>query len=156
MHRHAYDGGVSEAIDLRGNAADLERLRVVLLRLVRRIRASAHDAITASQRSALGTIYAHGPLPIGQIAEHEHVQPPAASKIVSGLEQLGYIERHADPNDRRCSLIGLSDAGRAAVEEMRAAGLGFLASRLAELNDDEVATLTAALPALERLLGNAD
>lgn len=147
---------MSEAIDLRSDSGDLERLRLVLIRLVRRIRASSHDAITASQRSALGTIYAHGPLPIGQIADREHVQPPAASKIVSGLEQLGYIERHADPNDRRCSLVGISDSGRSAVDEMRAAGLGFLASRLAELDDDEVATLAAAVPVLERLLGTVE
>ena len=145
-----------DRVDLLGDAADLDRLRVVLLRLTRRIRASSHDAITASQRSALGTIYYFGPLSVGQIAEREHVQPPSASKIVAGLEQLGLIERSADPSDRRCSLISLSPAGRAAVDEMRAAGLGFLAGSLAQLDPRDLGTLEGSLPALERLLGSSD
>jgi DNA-binding MarR family transcriptional regulator len=142
--------------DLAGDAAELERLRVVFLRIARRIRASSHEGITASQRSTLATIAGLGPLTIGQIANLEHVQPPSASKIVSSLEQLGLIERHAEPADRRCSLIDLSQAGRAAVDEMRAAGRGFLAGRLAELDPADVDTLAGALPVLERLLGSSD
>lgn len=145
-----------ERADLLGDPADLERLRVVLIRLTRRIRASVDDGITASQRSTLGTIFHHGSLTVGQIAEIEHVQPPSASKIVAALEQLGYVERSADPADRRCSLISLTQAGREAVNEMRAAGLGFLAGRLAELDPRDVATLESSLPALERLLGSSD
>lgn len=139
-------------IDLVGDVADLDRLRVVLLRLVRRIRASSPDEITPSQWSTLGTIHHFGKVSVGQIAEHEHVQPPSASKIVSGLEQMGLVERHADPADRRTSLISLSEAGHSALTGMRAAGLGFLAERLAQLDPDDVAALEAALPALERLL----
>lgn len=145
-----------ERPDLLGDPADLERLRVVILRLTRRIRASAHDGITASQRSTLGTIYYFGPVSIGEIAEREHVQPPSASKVVAALEQMGLVERSADPADRRCSLISLTPAGRDTVNEMRAAGLGFLAGRLAELDPRDLATLESSLPALERLLGSAD
>ena len=145
-----------ERPDLLGDPTDLERLRLVLMRLTRRIRATAADGITASQRSTLGTIYVLGPVSIGQIAEREHVQPPSASKIVATLEQLGLVERSADPGDRRCSLISLSPAGRELVDEMRAAGLGFLATRLAELDPRDVATLEGSLPALERLLGGDD
>ncbi|HWL42178.1 MAG TPA: MarR family transcriptional regulator [Ilumatobacter sp.] len=145
-----------EPVDLLGDPADLERLRVVLIRLTRRIRASAHDTITASQRSTLGTIYMHGPTTIGQIAEYEHVQPPSASKVVAALEQMGLVERSADPNDRRCSLISLTAHGHDSVNEMRVAGLGFLAGRLAELDPHDLATLEGSLPALERLLGSTD
>ena len=69
---------------------------------------------------------------------------------------MGYVERSGDPSDRRCSLISLTPAGREAVERSRAAGLGFLATRLAELDPRDLATLESSLPALERLLGNAD
>ena len=145
-----------ERADFLGDPADLDRLRVVLLRLTRRIRASVDDGITASQRSTLGTIFHYGSVTVGQIAEREHVQPPSASKIVAALEQMGYVERSSDPADRRCSLISLTPAGRDAVNEMRAAGLGFLAGRLAELDPRDLATLEGSLPALERLLGGDD
>jgi DNA-binding MarR family transcriptional regulator len=66
------------------------------------------------------------------------------------------VERSADPADRRCSVISLSPAGRDAVNEMRAAGLGFLAGSLAQLDPRDLATLEGSLPALERLLGSSD
>lgn len=142
-----------DTTDLLGNAADLERLRATVLHLGRRIRASFDDGITASQRSAMGTIFREGRMTIGRIAEREHVQPPTASKIVAGLEAMGLVERSTDPNDRRASLISLTDQGREAIARMQAASLGFLAGRLAELDPADVDLLEAALPALERLLG---
>lgn len=145
-----------EPIDLLGDPADLERLRLVLLRLTRRIRSSSHDGITASQRSTLGTVAHLGQATIGQVAELEHVQPPSASKIIAALEEMGLVERNADPTDRRCSLISLSEKGSDTIAEMRAAGLGFLAGRLAELDPRDLATLEGSLPALERLLGSID
>jgi len=144
---------LDERVDLLGSPDDLERLRVALIRLARRIRVSLAADITASQRSALGTVFLYGPVSIGKIAEHEHVQPPSASKIVSGLESFGYVEREANPADRRASLISLTPAGRQAIDEMQAAGLGFLTGRLTELDPGDVAAIEAALPALERLLG---
>jgi DNA-binding MarR family transcriptional regulator len=95
----------------------------------------------------------HGPCTVGRLAELEHVQPPSASKIVAALEARGLVDRHADPDDRRCALIATTDAGRAYLDELRAAGRGWLASRLATLDDHDVATVQQALPALERLLG---
>lgn len=142
-----------DTIDLTDATDDVERLRLVLVRLSRRIRASSHENITASQRSALGTIGLLGPVSIGQIAEHEHVQPPAVSKIVATLEQRQLVERTDDPNDRRCSLISLSPAGRDLLDEMRAAARGFISAHLSQLDPDDVAALERALPALERLLG---
>ena len=147
---------VATDIDLAGSAADLDRLRVVVLRIARRIRTSAPQEITASQLSTLGTILRHGPCTIGFIADVEHVQPPSASKIVSGLEQRGLVTRQADPTDRRCSRMVLTTAGEQVVADAREAGRGWLASRLPDLDDEEVATLAAAIPALERLLGTYD
>ena len=93
--------------------SDIDRLRVVVLRLARRIRHSSAEDVTPSQRIVLGSIIRHGQLTVGQIAEHEHVQPPTASKIVAALERAGFVERLVDPNDRRCVPIGATAAGHA-------------------------------------------
>jgi len=145
-----------EQIDLVGNPADLDRLRVTFLRLARRIRASADETLTATQRSVLGTIFHLEPVSISEIAEREHVRVPSASRTVAGLEQAGLVARQVDPTDRRTSLISLTDQGRARFQAMRAAGLGFLAGRLRKLDDADVAILNASLPTLERLLGRFD
>jgi DNA-binding MarR family transcriptional regulator len=143
-------------IDLAGSAADLDRLRVVALRIARRIRSNAPETITASEFSMLGTVMVHGPCTISFIAEVEHVQPPSASKIVASLEQQGFVTRQADSNDRRCSPIVITDAGRDMVAHVRAAGRSWLASRLTDLTDAEIRLLGEAVPVLERLLGPND
>jgi DNA-binding MarR family transcriptional regulator len=80
------------------------------------------------------------------------VQPPSASKIVASLEVRGLIERRSDPDDRRCSLMAITEAGLIYLEEARAAGRSWLAAQLTELGGADVGALTAALPALEQLV----
>lgn len=135
---------------------DVDRLRLVLLRLARRIRTSYEDEITPSQLSVMALLARKGALTVGQIAEREHVRPPSASKIVGALEQGGFVERTVDPNDRRCQPITLTAAGRQTIDRARLAGRSFLTGRLDELTRDEIDTLIAALPALERLLGSVE
>jgi DNA-binding MarR family transcriptional regulator len=136
-----------------GSVDDIDRLRLIVLRLSRRIRAQATGDITPSQLAVLGTILRHGRLSVGQIAEYEHVQPPSASKIVAALERHGFVERTTDPTDRRCNQITVTAAGLDYADEVRAAGRTWLARQLDDLDADEVAAVEHALPALERLLG---
>jgi len=106
--------------------------------------------------AVLTTLARHGPSTVGQIAEHEQVRPPSASKIVSALEAQGLVERQPDTDDRRCVLIALTGAGEHLILDARAAGAAWLASRLAELDVDELAALADAVPALEHLLGGPE
>lgn len=138
------------------NTADIDRLRLVLLRVARRIRTNTISSITPSQLAVLGTLLRHKRLTIGQIAEYEHVKPPSASKIVAALEASGYVERTTDPNDRRCTFITVSAAGHAYADEVRSAGRTWLAEQIDHLDDAEVCAIEAAIPALERLLGGAE
>lgn len=142
--------------DPHGADGEIDRLRLVLLRLARKIRTSSVDVLTPSQMAVLGTIIRHGRLTVGQIAEIEHVKPPSVSKIVGALEQTGYIERSIDPDDRRCNPLRPTAAGLAYADEVRAAGRTWLTSRLDELDRTDVETVAAALPALERLLGSTE
>ncbi len=133
-------------------AIDVDRLRLVLLRLARKIRTSSVDRITPSQLAVLATVSRNGRLTIGQIAESEHVKPPSVSKIVAALEQVGFLTREADPDDRRCAFITVTAAGAAYLDEVRVAGRTWLASQLADLGADDVDAVAEMLPVLERLL----
>ncbi len=123
-----------------------------MLRLSRRIRTHSVEELTPSQQAVFASIAKNGPATISRIAELEHVQPPSASKIVASLEARGLVERAADPDDRRCSLIAVTAEGRAYLDEVRAAGRSWLAGQLVELHDHDVDALAAALPALEQLV----
>lgn len=131
---------------------EINRLRLVLLRTARNIRTHSIGDVTQSQVAVLATLSRHGESTIGQIAEHEHVQPPSASRVVSNLERLGLVVRRTDGGDRRRAVIALSAAGESYLSEVRRAGTSWLGSRLADLDDDQRDRLGAALPALEALL----
>jgi len=131
---------------------DVERLRLVVLRLSRRIRTNSVDELTPSQQAVFASIAKNGPATIGRIAELEHVQPPSASKIVASLEVRGLVERRSDPDDRRCSLIAITDTGSTYLEEARAAGRSWLAAQLIDLDGADAVALATALPALEQLV----
>lgn len=131
---------------------DVDRLRVALLRLSRRIRANSVGELTQSQVSMFATILKSGPCTIGQLAELEHIKAPSASKILAGLEAIGFVERHDDPGDRRVSVIAATAAGREYFDTVRAAGRGWLADRLVTLDARDIAAIQRALPALERLV----
>ena len=102
--------------------------------------------------SALAAIDRHGPLTPSELAAHERVQRPTATRVLARLEELGLIERAPDPVDRRSSLITASTAGarcyaasaRARTSTSRAASRPWSA--------DEVATLDRAAAILERML----
>lgn len=123
-----------------------------MIRISRRIRSQAHGGISPSQLAVLGTIITHQPLTNGQIAQIEHVKPSTSSKIVDTLERAGLVERNADPADRRRTRITVTPAGNDYAEEVRAAGRSWLAGQIGCLDESELKTIEAALPALERLL----
>jgi DNA-binding MarR family transcriptional regulator len=127
-------------------------LRLVVARTARRLRQEAGADLSPSQISALAAIDRHGPLTPSELAGHERIQRPTATRVLARLEELGLIARAPDPADRRSSLISVSADGRALLGRQRSRKDLFLARRLATLGPDEVATLDRAAAILERLL----
>jgi len=146
------DSAHAERRPPRRSSDDIDRLRLVLLRLARRIRTNSAGQITPSQLAVLGSVIRHERLTVSQIAEREHVKPPSASKIVAALEQRGLVERRTDPDDRRCAHIAPTADGIAHIEAVRAAGRTWLATQLGQLDDHDLDAIETALPALEQLL----
>ena len=127
------------------------RLRLVMFRLARALRHQGTTALSPSQVSALASVDEFGPLRISALATLESVGAPVATRIVASLEELDLLKRTEDPDDKRASLVELSDHGRdvlAALWSERTIGLS---SRLERLSPAERNRLELALPALEKL-----
>ena len=80
--------------------------------------------VTPSQLRALGTLMRHGAARPGALAKHLGIAPRSATEVVDALEQRGLVRRETDPDDRRATLVVVTDAGRelaAAVRKARAA-----------------------------------
>jgi|YelNatPaOPRAMG01_1025707.scaffolds.fasta_scaffold125284_2 DNA-binding MarR family transcriptional regulator len=127
-------------------------LRIAVMRLARRLRAEkSDDTLTLTQLSALASLAKYGPLSPTALAEIERVQPPSMTRVIAHLEQLGLATRVAHPNDRRQSVIELATAGRERIAEDRRRSRAWLARMLADLGEEDRATLEAAVPLLEQL-----
>ena len=127
-------------------------LRLVVARTARRLRQEAGADLSPSLISALATIDRHGPLTPSELAAHERVQRPTATRVLARLENAGLVDRSPDPADRRSALISASAAGRTLLRRQRSRKNQYLARRLATLDPDEVATLERAALNLERML----
>jgi DNA-binding MarR family transcriptional regulator len=127
-------------------------LRLVVARTARRLRQEAGADLSPSLTSALASIDRHGPLTPSELAAHERVRRPTATRLLARLGELELVERAADPADRRSALISTSPAGRALLRRLRTRKNHYLAQRLTALDADELATLDRAAAILERML----
>ena len=129
------------------------RLRLTIVRTARRLRQEAGTDLSPSLTAALSTVERHGPLTPSELARCERIQRPTATRVLARLHDAGLVERAADPEDRRSSLISITPAGTALLERLRTRKDAFLAQRLDELEPEEVAALERAAEILERVLG---
>lgn len=135
----------------RAHAESAARLRTAIARLNRRLRQQTVGELTLSQQSALVAVEAAGRIRIGDLAAHEHVSAPTATRLVASLELDGLLQREVDDGDRRSTLISLAEPGRQALAELRRKRTAALAARLASLSAVDLDRLTEALPVLEQL-----
>ena len=55
------------------------------------------------------------PMTVKQVAEAATLDAPAATVAINDLESRGLVVREIDPENRRCKLVSLTDAGRKVV-----------------------------------------
>jgi DNA-binding MarR family transcriptional regulator len=127
------------------------RLYAAMGRLVRTVRRSGPAEIGPGSFSALATVVRAGPLRLGDLAAREGVAPPTLTRIVSALEQGGYLTREVDPQDRRAVQVSATDRGTELVLGLQSARSAMLRERIVALPPEERRRLETALSALEAL-----
>ncbi|WP_237565488.1 MarR family winged helix-turn-helix transcriptional regulator [Ornithinimicrobium cavernae] len=86
-----------------------------------------------------------GGLRLGALAGWLQIAPRSATEVVDALEELGLVTRTPDPADRRAVLVTLTDRGREASHEIRAARRAQSETLLDELSAQDRAQLRASL-----------
>lgn len=128
------------------------RLRMSVMRLGRRLRQQRpDDRLTPSQIAALATLDRTGALTLGELAAHEHVQPPSMTRITGALMELGLVSRTPHPTDKRQVLFAVTPEGSRLLVEDRKRRDAWLCRRLSDLSPEEAEILRQAAPILERL-----
>jgi len=134
-----------------GPAVDVTRLRVALARLARRLRKHELAGLTPTQLAALATVERSGPMRLGDLAAAEGIAPSTLTRLVTALEDSGYVRRYADPSDARASTLAITPRGHDMLERLRTESNLVLAASLRLLTPAQRAALAEALPVLEQL-----
>ncbi|HVV11645.1 MarR family transcriptional regulator [Amycolatopsis sp.] len=131
------------------------RLRLAVVRLNRRLRAQRIDqTVSLTQIAALSTLHKCGALTPGKLAAKEGVQPPSMTRVITALEELGFVARSPHPTDGRQAIVSLTDMGRKFVEETISVREAWLDRKLAGLSEAERETLAQAAEIIDRMAGN--
>lgn len=125
---------------------------MALTRISRRLRSQRGEAdLPEGQFAVLTTIYKHGPMTPGALADHEHIRPPSMTRTVNALAGLGLVTKVGHETDKRLVLVELTTAGRDEVRETRRRREAWLTKNLGQLTPEERQTLAAASELLVRI-----
>jgi DNA-binding MarR family transcriptional regulator len=110
-------------VDRDGDDEHLSELFWSVARSLRHLNREALEPLNVapSHGRALGVLLRHGSLRPGALAEHLRIAPRSATEVVDDLQERGLVARTPDPDDRRATLVSLTDAGRAASAAIAAA-----------------------------------
>jgi DNA-binding MarR family transcriptional regulator len=113
----------------------IEQQMTMLLRRVQRIHISTSSGEMDLDRSAYGILCRladEGPQRLGLLATAFGLDPSTITRQVQALEKADLVRRRPDADDRRASILDLTEEGRTVLEHTRA----YRRRRLEELLDD--------------------
>jgi DNA-binding MarR family transcriptional regulator len=135
------------------DAESVTRLRRVVGKLTRQLNSSATgEGLTPSQASVLGLVAGRGPLSIGQLTQLEGLNPTMLSRMLTKLDEAGFVERIRDPSDLRSASVRITPEGAAIHDRIRDRRTATVSECVARLPAKHAEALTRALPALEALV----
>jgi DNA-binding MarR family transcriptional regulator len=132
-----------------------EDLRTALKGIVRKMRRDTErqqQGLSLMQTMLLHLIHEHPGIGVAELARMQQVRSPTMSSQVKALEAAGLVERAAPPEqDRRRSGLHVSQAGHAALRQLRDLRHDWLSQRIARLSPAQMEALSGAVDALNIL-----
>src|SRR3954468_20532216 len=140
------------------DATEAARLAFVeLMGAERRLRARDQKCgpgeLTQGQIRALFTIDVKGEATAGDLAKAAELSPASVSAMLDHLEADGIVSRRRSDHDRRVVVVTLTAAGRAILDEKRAAWRRRGAAALSGVSDEH---LEAAADVMHRMASMLD
>ena len=146
--------------DLPGAGPERE-LADTVARLRRAMRRAARSAdpgnvLSVAQLELLSAVSENPGARPSQIARHLHLAPNSVTTLVNGLAALDLITRSSNPDDRRTVQLTLTPTGDEAVRRWQLTNAGILRSAYDDLHPAWQHLISAALPAVQELIGTID
>jgi DNA-binding MarR family transcriptional regulator len=131
-------------------------LRLAVGRLARRMRQlyaqGRGDQLTFTELAVLSRLHRDGPATASQLANGEQVTAQAVGAAIGALHQRGLVERTPDSQDRRKTIVSLTDPGRSAFTVRQQTVIDHMVGAVeSSYTPAERRRLAAAAPLLEHL-----
>jgi DNA-binding MarR family transcriptional regulator len=136
--------------DRRGRLRDLPRdtpeaLLVALMRMIRLLKRAQPTGIEPALQYVLYTVNCAGPLRLSDLAGQVQLDVSTVSRHARALETAGYLQRTADPDDRRAAHLSVTNAGRKVLDDAFARRRAILDTALTDWPADDLHTLERLL-----------
>lgn len=131
---------------------EADALRLAITRTARRLRQEAGSGLSPTVLATLASIERHKVVTPGELAQIENVRRPTMTRAISRLADADLIERREDPEDRRSSLISVSQKGHEYLAAHRSRKSAWLANLIEQMPEDDAATLARAAEILSGAL----
>ena len=106
--------------------------------------------ITMNQFEVLEVLYHRGDLNIGTITKLIMSTPGNVTVVIRNLKRDGYITSLTDPDDKRASILSLTDKGKELIEKLFPIHAKNFEGYFEALSDEETDTLFALLRKLHK------
>ncbi|PHY18884.1 MarR family winged helix-turn-helix transcriptional regulator [Caulobacter sp. BP25] len=117
---------------------------------------AAKGGLTAAQSGVLFFLGEKDGALIGEAADALDLAPSAMTGLIDRMTKAELVERCADPKDGRAMRLRLTDKGRAAREEAKAALQGIKAQLVEGFTDDEIDVVARWLASLQTKFPKGD
>jgi DNA-binding MarR family transcriptional regulator len=77
--------------------------------------------ITPAQFRALRVLRRHGEMRLSELSDHLHIAARSTTEVVDALESRDLVGRRPDPDDRRATLVEVTEHGMSVLAAIRAA-----------------------------------
>lgn len=115
------------------------------------LRQEAGEETTMPQFRVLSYLQ-ESPLTVSDIARRRRVSFQSAGELVQTLVERGWIKRLPDPNDRRQSLLHVTEAGQGAYERVQTHMLQRISELVDGLSEDDKTVIRRAMSLLQAML----
>jgi DNA-binding MarR family transcriptional regulator len=101
-----------------------ETLPEIVISVARELRGASRENlapwdITPSSLRALRTLSHHGTMHLSHLSDRLHIAPRSTTEVVDALESRDLVRRRPDPDDRRATLVEVTERGATILAEIR-------------------------------------
>ncbi len=126
------------------SSQDIVSIVIAAHQLGRIAAVSTRNETPAAQWRTLSILGSEGPQRLGDLARLSRITQPGMTRLVGAMTEAGLVERSADSDDSRVTVVSVTPVGRAALTAWHEQLSGALQPLFEDLGDDDWAVLTRA------------